>query len=109
MGVEDFKARLRGYSEGAIIIGPHAIDRATIRNISVQEIRGNIHNPERLRIVIPEQRGGEMRFKCYFDYSNNLAHMYVLVLNKSIKVVTVIKIRKKWQKIVERYGKAKAL
>lgn len=73
---------------------------------ALNEVRQNIINPKRL--VIAEKQfaeRGEEKYDCWFDYSKALAHRYVIILTKSqVRVVTVIKVRKKWQEKVERYA-----
>lgn len=62
-----------------------------------------------MRLVFAEKQkatgANEEKYNCYFKYSNTLAHRYVIVINAKVVVVTVIKIRKKWQRRMEKYAK----
>lgn len=63
----------------------------------------NIINPKRLDYAIREDvlSDDEEKFNCYFGYSKTQCHRYVIVIKANILVVTVIKINRRWQKIVE--------
>jgi hypothetical protein len=96
--------RLKGYSEKQIIITSHTLIRLVQRQIDENEIKENILNPKRLKIAIKENASGsdEEKFDCYFEYSKNLCHKYVLVMNDNVIVVTVVKINRRWQMIAEK-------
>lgn len=72
------------------------------RQLDINEIKENIVNPIRLKFAIKQSspRKGEEKYDCYFDYSKNLCHRYVIVIKDNIIVVTAIKINRKWQNII---------
>ena len=87
-----------------VVISKHAMIRIKQRQMDVSEIKENIINPKRLRYAIKQsssKKGGE-KYDCYFDYSKNLCHRYVIVIRKNIILVTAIKINKRWQNIVSK-------
>ena len=72
------------------------------RQIDESEVVENIINPKRLEYAIKEVAlGSEEKFDCYFGYSKTQCHRYVIVLKKDVVVVTVIKLNRRWQRIVE--------
>ncbi len=83
----------------------HALFRISFRQLEEGEITRNLVDPGKLVFARKQGPGGENKFECYFAYSNSLAHKYVVVLNAKIKVITVIKIKRKWQKMVEKYAR----
>ena len=44
----------------------------------------------------------EEKYNCYFSYSNKLCHRYILTINSKIIIVTIIKINRDWQKIINK-------
>jgi hypothetical protein len=104
MNIDDFKKKLASYSPENIHISAHASLRAEMRGISHKEILSNISNPVRLKAFSLES-ASESKYNCWFEYSNTLGHRYVIVLNGIALVVTVIKIRRRWQKRVESHVK----
>ena len=94
--------KLRAFSIEDIIISEHAMVRIKQRQLDINEIKENIINPKRLKYAIKQfpLKKGEAKYDCYFDYSKNLCHRYVIVIRKNIIVVTAIKINRRWQNIV---------
>ncbi len=105
--VDEVKGKLKGYSREQIVFTTHARIRAIQRGIDLEEIVDNIMNPGKLATVIRQKadRTSEEKFDCYFIYSGNLCHRYVLILNKKIIICTVIKINRRWQRRVEKYAR----
>lgn len=99
--------KTRKYAQNDIVITDHARLQATVRQIDLEEVKRNILNPVRLVFAEKQTAAGanEEKYNCYFKYSNTLAHRYVIVINAKAVVVTVIKIRKKWQRRMEKYAK----
>jgi hypothetical protein len=98
---------LKKYKIDDIIITKHAEKQAIFRGIFIDEIKENIINPIRLSIAIEQEAEfeNELKFDCYFAYSNTQCQRYVLVLNKKCVVCTVIKIKRRWQREAERKWK----
>ncbi len=96
--------KLTSYSKKDIIISKHAMIRIKQRQIDAEEIKENIINPKRLKYAIKQysQSQGEEKYDCYFDYTKNLCHRYVIVIKNNIIVVTAIKINRKWQNIISK-------
>jgi len=96
--------KLTSFSKNDIIISKHAMIRIKQRQIDIAEIKENIINPKRLRYAIKQTSHNkwEEKYDCYFDYSKNLCHRYVIVIKNNIIVVTAIKINKKWQNIISK-------
>jgi len=90
-----------------VIFTSHARIRAMQRGIDLEEIKRNIVEPERLFYAKRQEarKRHEEKYDCYFQYSGNVCHRYVLIINKRIIVCTVIKINRRWQRKVERYEK----
>ncbi len=91
--------RLKKFSKKDIVISKHALIRIKQRQLKIEEIKRNITNPIRLKYAFKQssKRIGEEKYDCYFDYSKNLCHRYILVIKEKIIVVTAIKINRKWQ------------
>ncbi|MFA5797258.1 MAG: DUF4258 domain-containing protein [Candidatus Woesearchaeota archaeon] len=90
---------LKPFRREQIIITPHAHIRMIQRQISENEVIENILNPKRLVYAIRKEK---QKFDCYFDYSKNLCHRYILAIEKNIVIITVVKINRRWQHIVEK-------
>lgn len=95
--------KLKLYSREDIVISSHAEIRMIQRQINKDEVIDNIINPKRLDYAIKEKAEveSEEKFDCYFGYSKTQCHRYVLIVKHNVVVVTVIKINRRWQKIVE--------
>jgi len=98
------KKKLASFTKEDIIISKHAMIRITQRQIDIEEIKENIINPKRLEYAIKQSSDKEVeeKYDCYFDYSKNLCHRYVIVIENNIIVVTAIKINRKWQNIISK-------
>lgn len=94
---------LKSYSEKDIILSAHAEIRLFQRQINKEEVINNILNPKRLEYALKEdaKNAFEEKFDCYFQYSKTQCHRYVLLFTEKVVVVTVVKINRRWQKIVE--------
>jgi len=104
MNLERLKEKLREYSKKDIIITEHAEVQAIVRDIELEEVRENVIHPKRL-IYAEEQtseKEDEKKYDCYFAYSKELCHRYILTVNRKVIIVTIIKINRDWQKIIER-------
>ena len=104
--VEKVKIKLKKLKKKDIIFSPHSILRASIRRIDTDEVINNLLNPEKLAFAFFERKhkNGD-RYLCYFGYSKTLAHKYVIILNKKCIIVTAIKIKRKWQRRLEKRAK----
>lgn len=96
--------KLKGFKRQDIVISSHALIRMAQRQISEGEVIENIINPFRLKYVIKKEavKQGEEKFDCYFDYSPNQCHEYIIAIKDKVIVITVVKINRRWQKIVEK-------
>jgi len=103
MKIDEFKEKLRSYDKKDIIITNHAKLQAMIRQIEIREVIENLTNPEKL-VYFEEQESidNKKKYNCYFRYEKHLAHRYILTLNSKVIIVTIIKINRDWQKIIER-------
>ena len=102
MDVEELKRKLKKYKKKDIIITEHAEIQAYVREIELEEVKNNIVNPEKL-VYASEQRAenpDEEKYDCYFSYSKELCHRYILAVNRKVIIVTIIKINRDWQKII---------
>lgn len=103
MNVEDFKQRLKKYSEKDIIITDHAEEQAEFRQISIEEVKNNILHPDKL-VFVEEQKAQnprETKHNCYFAYGEDYYHRYIMVLNGKLLIVTIIGINRRWQGAIE--------
>ena len=102
MGLNKLKEKLRVYRKEDIIITKHAELQAFTRNIDLDEIKENIINPIRLVYAKKQeaQKKDEEKYDCYFAYSKHIYHRYILVLNRKLIIVTIIKINRDWQKAI---------
>jgi hypothetical protein len=100
--IEDFKKKLREYSSKDIVVTGHADIRALARGIDLEEVKRNICNPEKLVYVEKQdsRKDNLKRYGCYFAYSENYCHKYVIVLNGKVIIVTIININRNWQKVI---------
>ena len=96
--------KLKQFNKEDIIISDHALIRLRQRQISESEIIENIINPRRLQYAVKQKADcpKEEKFDCYFGYSKTQCHRYVIVIKSNVVVVTVVKINKRWQRIVEK-------
>ncbi len=104
MELKELKEKLKRYKKEDIIITGHAELQAYVREIDLEEIKNNIINPDKL-VYAEEQKTkkvDEEKYDCYFAYSENLCHRYILSINRKVIIVTIIKINRNWQKIIER-------
>lgn len=103
MNLEILKDKLKGYSKRDIIITNHAEVQAIMRDIELNEVIENITNPERLVYAIGQtsEEAGKEKYDCYFAYSKEICHRYILTLNRKVIIVTIIKINRDWQRIIE--------
>ena len=103
MDIDEFKNKLAEYDKKDIVITDHAELQAMVRGIEIEEVKNNITNPEKL-VYVQEQdaaKAREKKYDCYFAYSDKLSHRYIMVVNGKIIIVTIIKINRDWQKIIE--------
>jgi hypothetical protein len=104
MDLEELKSRLRAFRKEDIALSYHANIRAKVRNINLDEIKENIVHPEKL-VYAESQKAKyerEEKYNCYFSVSKEESHRYVLVINGKVIIVTIIKINKNWQRILEK-------
>jgi len=96
--------RLKPFKRGDVIITYHALIRLAQRQVSEAEIVENVINPKRLEYAVKEAAAseGEEKFDCYFAYSRNRCHRYVIVIKDKVIVVTAVKIDRRWQRIAEK-------
>lgn len=99
--------KLKNYKKENIILTDHAEIQALFRNIDLNEIKENIINPQRLSYAKKQkaEKECEEKYDCYFGYSKNKCHRYILVINKECIVCSVIKIKRRWQHILEKNAK----
>lgn len=103
MNLEEFKNKLKKYKKADIIMTYHAKIRALVRNVDLDEVKKNIIFPDKL-IYYREQEAekpDEKKFECYFEYSKNYCHKYILTTNGKIIIVTIISINRNWQKMIK--------
>lgn len=100
--INDLKEKLRGYSKDRIVITSHAEEQAIVREMNLEEIKENIVNPVKLVYAKKQEafRENEEKYNCYFAYSKQLYHRYILILNGKVLIVTIIKINRDWQKAI---------
>ena len=102
MNLEEIKTKFREYKKSDIIITDHAKLQAFIRDVDLEEVKNNINNPEKL-VYARKQEAKEQtqqKYDCYFAYSKHLYHRYVVVINRKLLIVTIIKISRDWQKSI---------
>lgn len=98
------KSKLIKYDINQIKISEHALEQAAVRGVNIKEVKENIINPKRLVYARKQEAENycESKFDCYFAYSKTQCHRYVLVINCICIVCTIIKIRRRWQRIIEK-------
>lgn len=104
MNLEKLKEKFRSYKKEDIIFTDHSKLQAFVREIDLEEVKENIVNPDKL-VYAEEQKAfkkSEKKYNCYFGYSKSFSHRYALTTNSKIIIVTIIKINRDWQKIIER-------
>ena len=104
MNLEELKQKFRTDKKEDIIITEHAEIQAFVRQIDLDEIKENIVNPEKLVYYQRQKsnKSSEEKYDCYFAYSRHLYHRYIVVINRKLIIVTIIKINRDWQKAIER-------
>jgi len=102
MKIEELKEKLTSYKKSDIIFTEHAEIRALVRNMDLEEVKENIVNPKRLVTFREKEsrKSNEKKFECYFVYSKNYCHKYVLTINGKIIIVTIIDINRDWQRTI---------
>lgn len=103
MELPELKEKLRTYRKEDMIITGHARIQADVRNVDLEEVKENIVNPEKLVFAKeqPAEKGYGEKYDCYFKYSKKLYHRYIIVINRKIIIVTIIKVNRDWQKAIE--------
>jgi hypothetical protein len=96
--------KLKKYKKEDIIITNHAIEQAVFRGIRLEEVKENLINPQRLAYAEKQEalKKDEEKYNCYFGYSNTQCHRYAFTVNKKCIVVTIMKIKRRWQHEVEK-------
>jgi len=104
MNIEELKNKLRKYEKNDIIVSEHAVMRADFRNTSIEEVKENICNPEKLVYFQEKQAkgSGEKKYECYFTYNKLLHHKYIIVTNGKVIIVTIIIINRRLQHLFRR-------
>ena len=104
MKLEQLKEKLKTYKKGDIIFTDPANLQAFVREIDLEEVKENIINPDKLVYVEGQKalKKNEVKYNCYFAYSKYLCHRYALTINSKIIIVTIIKINRDWQRIIEK-------
>lgn len=88
----------------------HSLLRAYSRGIDPEEVIGNLINPKRL-VQVEEQESkfkNERKFTCYFRYSKNQYHKYVIAINlkkRKIIIIMVVKRDRRIQKEIDKHVK----
>jgi hypothetical protein len=104
MNLDELKSKLGTFKKENIIVSSHAALRAKFRKIDLEEVKENIVNPEKL-VYAEQQKAkheGEEKYDCYFAESKGFSYRYVLVINGKVIIVTIIKINKSLQRILEK-------
>lgn len=99
MDLEAFKRRLNGCD---VLFSEHALLRAKQRQLDLEEVERNLKSPKRLIMVFPEPEEG--KYTCWFEYSKTTGHRYTIHINAKTSVITVIKIKPRWQREVEKHA-----
>ncbi len=103
MDLNILKKKFSSYKKEDIIIREHAEIQAFVREIDLNEVKENIVNP--VKLVFAQKQiakfKDEEKYDCYFAYSRNLYHRYVVAVNRKLIIVTIIKINRDWQRAVE--------
>ena len=104
MNLEELKNKLRRYKKEDIIIKNHAKDQAEFRQIDLEDVKNNIINPEKLVYFEeqPAKKEGEKKYDCYFAYSEVYYHRYIIIPNRKILIVTIIRVNRRWQHLIEK-------
>ena len=106
------KEELSKYSKEQIIFNePHVTERCLLRDITKEEVIQNLLKPDKL-VYAGEQESkhpNEKKYDLYFVFSNTRAYRFPVILKeKSLYVITVIKINRRWQGIVSKYERKHA-
>ena len=103
MDLDWFKKELGKYDKSEIIVNKHAREQAEVRQINLEDVKQNILHPDKLVFVEEQeaQNKGERKYNCYFAYSDNYYHRYIMVLNGKLLIVTIIGINRNWQRAIE--------
>ncbi len=109
VSLEEIKALLKRYSREQVAFNePHITERCLWRNITKEEILQCLLSLHAL-VYAGEQESKspfERKYDLYFVLSNTRAYRIVAVLReKSLYVITVIKINRRWQGMVSKYEK----
>ena len=104
MDLEKLKQKLSSYPSEKIIIKYHAEIQALVRDIDLEEVKENLRNPKRLVYAEKQesQNPSEKKYNCYFAYSEDFAHRYILTTNGNLIIVTIIRINRNWQKTIKK-------
>jgi len=104
MNLEEFKDKLRKYKNSDILITDHADMQAFSRRIDINEVKNNILHPDKLVYFNKQEFGNakDDRYECFFEYSKNMYHKYVVILNGKIIIVTIIAVNRGWQGAIKK-------
>ena len=98
---------LKRFKKEDILFDDHARMQSTVREIKREDVVHNLLNPSKMFFAREQQakRENERKFDCYFNMGRRWAHRYVIVINGKLQIITVIRVRKKWQKKVDKNAK----
>lgn len=72
--------------------------------VDLDQVKENVVNSQSL--VFAEKQDsknpGEEKYNGYFASSKNVSHRYVLTVNGKVIIVTIIKINRDWQRMLEK-------
>lgn len=98
---------LKKFKQEDILFDDHAKMQSIVRGIDRSEVLSNLLSPSKLFFAREQPARGEneRKFDCYFGISKKWAHRYVIVINGKLLIITVIRVRKKWQEKVDKNAK----
>ncbi len=90
--IEYVKERLKKLDEKDIIFTKHAEERLVSRDIKKEEVIGNLSRPDKLIFAERQESEdpSEKKFDCYFRYTEDYHHRYVIALDKKCIIITIM-------------------
>ena len=103
MDLNSLREKLRKYRKEDIIITEHAKIQSIVRDVDLEDVKENLINPKKLVYFEKQEakKENEKKYDCYFVYSKNLYHRYLITINGKLIIVTIIKINRDWQKAIK--------
>jgi hypothetical protein len=99
--MNEIKKKLQSYKKSDIIFVKNNYKERLLkfRNFDESKLKNELIDLKNLQTIIPEKREYlgkiEIRYRCYFIYSNGKGRCFIIKFNKHLKIITVFSLGRK--------------